>query len=249
MADALKGFDVRKLTFRGDTRDVLVSQTEGRPVIIMHEIFGLSPTVVEFARLVVAEGFKVYAPVMFGQTDPPVKKMAPITCLVGEFKALSVNGPGKWADWIRDLAEQVFKTHGGPPGGRGVGVIGLCLTGNLALSATLSPVVTGPVMSEPSLGLLPSGLHVSKAELANAKRRTQSGELTIRGYRYEKDWICPAAKFARLDKEFGHGFDGTTIPADDKELHSVFTEHLRDENGNFRHGELATLIAYLRKSI
>jgi len=244
----LDDFDITPMTFRDRTRDVLVAKAGGRPVIIMHEIFGLTPTVVAFARLLNAAGFMVYMPVLFGASDPNDTKWSrAMPCVAYEFRVLTNNGPGPWADWIRDLASFAFTDN---PPGKGVGVVGLCLTGNLALSAAMNPHVTAPVMSEPSLPLFRAGgLHVSPEELSAVKMRVLNEKLVIRGYRFELDRLCKQARFDELAKTFGDGFQGTTIPADNRQLHSVFTEHLRDADGNFRHGELETLISYLQARV
>lgn len=244
----LDDFDQTPMTFSDRTRDVLVAKTGGRPVIVMHELFGLTPTVVTFARLLNAEGFKIYMPVLFGRSNPnDTKWLGAMPCVAYEFRVLTNNGPGPWADWIRDLASRAFKEN---PGGKGVGVIGLCLTGNLALSAAMNPHVTAPVMSEPSLPLCRAGgLHVSPEELAAVQMRVAKEELVIRGYRFQLDRLCKQASFDELDKAFGNGFQGTTIPTNNKKLHSVFTEHLYDANNQFRHGELQTLISFLQARI
>jgi Dienelactone hydrolase family len=246
----LHDFDVKPMSFRGRTRDVLVGRASGRPVIIMHEIFGLTPAVVDFARLLTDAEFKVYMPVLFGSSDPTAGKLrgaVDFFCVMSEFKVLSNNDPGPWADWIRELASFAY-TENAP--GKGVGVIGLCVTGNLALSAALNPCVTAPVMSEPALPFFRAGgLHVSAEELSAVTLRVSNEGLVIRGYRFEKDWICRRARFKDLCGTFKEGFEGTTIPASSCMLHSVFTEHLRDGNGNFRHDELRTLIEYLRARI
>ena len=244
----LNDFDIQPMTFRGRTRDVLIAKAEGRPVILMHEIFGLSPSVVAFARELNAAGFRVYMPVLFGTSDPGnTKWLRAMFCVAYEFRILANNDPGPWADWIRDLASYAF-THNPP--GKGVGVVGLCLTGNLALSAAMNPHVTASVMGEPSLPFgRAGGLHVSPAELEAVKMRVDQEKLVIRGYRYRLDWLCKKDRFDELYETFRHGFQGTTIPTDDKTLHSVFTEEIRDADGNLRHGELETLIGYLRERI
>lgn len=238
------GFDVTPMTFHDRTRDVLVARAGGRPVIIMHELFGLTPEVVDFARLLVDAGFKVYVPVLFGATDPSnTRWWRAFLCVAYEFRVLTSNDPGPWADWIRALASFAYINN---PPGKGVGVIGMCVTGNLALSAALNPHVTAPVMSEPSLPFFRAGgLHVSPEELSAVKMRVTNEALVIRGYRFEKDRLCKAARFDDLTEAFSAGFHGTAIPSE-KKLHSVFTRDLRDEHGNFRHGELQTLISYLQ---
>ena len=243
----LDGFDITPMTFHDRTRDVLVAKAGERPVIIMHELHGLTAVVIDFARLLVDAGFKVYVPVLFGATDPAnTKWRRAFLCVIREFRVLTSNDPGPWADWIRELASFAYAEN---PPGKGVGVIGMCITGNLALSAALNPHVTAPVMSEPSLPFFRAGgLHVSPKELSAVKLRVTDEALVIRGYRFETDKLCKAARFEDLTTAFGAGFQGTAIPAD-KKLHSVFTKDLRDENGDFRHGELQTLISYLQARI
>jgi hypothetical protein len=240
----LNDFDIKPMTFRDRTRDVLIAKGDGRPVILMHEIFGLSLSVVAFARLLNAAGFRVYMPVLFGASDPDnTKWLRAMPCVAYEFRVLANNDPGPWADWIRDLASYAFTNN---PPGKGVGVVGLCLTGNLALSAAMNPHVTASVMGEPSLPFFRAGgLHVSPQELSAVKMRVGQEKLVIRGYRYQLDRLCKQARFDELSETFGNGFRGTTIPTNDKTLHSVFTEKLRDADGKFRHGELETLISYL----
>ena len=49
--------------------------------------------------------------------------------------------------------------------GRGVGAIGMCFTGNFALSLMLEPVVRAPVLSQPSLPLFNhGGMHIAPSE-------------------------------------------------------------------------------------
>jgi hypothetical protein len=244
----LDDFDIAAMSFRDRRRDVLVAKARGRPVIVMHELFGLSPKVVDFARLLIDAGFKVHLPVLFGATDPAdTQWLRAMPCVAFEFRVLTNNGPGPWADWIRDLASFAY-TQNAPD--KGVGVIGLCLTGNLALSAALNPHVTAPVMSEPALPFFRAGgLHVSPDELSAVKMRVAGEGLVIRGYRFARDRLCKPARFEELASTLGAGFEGTCIPTDDERLHSVFTEHLRDDHGNFRHGELSTLISYLQARI
>jgi hypothetical protein len=243
-------FDLIQLRFRERTRDVLVAKTGGRPTIIMHEVFGLTQPLLDFARLLVEAGFKIYLPVLFGSNDPTVSKprrAIDLPCVIFQFRVLARNDPGPWADWIRDLASFAYVNC---EPGKGVGVIGLCLTGNLALSAALNPHVTAPVMCEPSLPFFRAGgLHVSRDELRGIHMRVEHEGLVIRGYRYDSDKICKPERFCDLEKEFGAGFQGTTIPTRGERLHSVFTDDLRDETGAFRHGELQTLIDYLRARI
>jgi dienelactone hydrolase len=121
-------------------------------------------------------------------------------------------------------------------------VIGLCLTGNFALSMAASPRVSAAVMGEPSLPFVGDGLHITKAELATVKARVPQG-LEVRGYRYSTDTKCRASLFAKLEAELGTGFTGETLEVKQK-LHSVFTEDLRDSEGRLRHNKVQEVIEF-----
>jgi hypothetical protein len=92
-------------------------------------------------------------------------------------------------------------------------------------------------------------LEQAAPNLDAALMRVNQEKLVIRGYRYQLDRLCKQARFDELSETFGDGFQGTSIPTDDKSLHSVFTEKLRDDDGQLRHGELETLISYLQARI
>ena len=111
-SDRLDDFDLAPMSFRDRTRDVLVAKASGRPVILMHEIFGLRPPVVALARLLVAAGFKVYLPVLFGGSEPrsQLRGALAFACVAHQFRLLTNNDPGPWADWI--LRSGFFRLQG-----------------------------------------------------------------------------------------------------------------------------------------
>jgi dienelactone hydrolase len=116
-------------------------------------------------------------------------------------------------------------------GGKGVGAIGMCFTGNFALSMMLEKSVIAPVMSQPSLPMHnPSGLAIDPDELAQVKARMEAEDLTVLAYRFEGD------SFAAYSEALGDRFIGTVLPdsaanpdAPLKTPHSVVTLHLIDE--------------------
>ena len=57
--------------------------------------------------------------------------------------------PARSIEWCKALARQEHERHGGP----GVGVVGMCFTGNFALAMLPEPAVQAPVLSQPSLPL------------------------------------------------------------------------------------------------
>jgi len=101
-------------------------------------------------------------------------------------------------------------------GGAGVGVVGMCFTGNFALALAVDPAVLVPVMSQPSM---PFGiskkhrrdLHLAPDDLAAVKRRTVDDELCVIGLRFTGDKLVPPQRFDRLRDEFGEAFIGVEI--------------------------------------
>src|SRR5262249_4921033 len=137
--------------------------------------------------------------------------------------------------WLRALA-----AHAHPLcGGKGVGAIGMCFTGNFALSMMLEPAMLAPVLSQPSLPFLDrAGMHIAPAELATVKARLDREDLTVLAYRFAGDPLCRAARFAAYQKALGDRFVGRVLPdsaanpnAPMKGPHSVVTLHLIDEQG------------------
>ena len=239
-------FEIREVSFQGTRRQVMVSPNGGRPVIIMHELFGISASLLAFSDMIQAAGFRIYLPVLFGSTEPAttamdkIKRGAEFTCVAYQFRIFSSEESGPWADWLRHLVDWACADSGHDR----AGAIGLCLTGNFVLSMTVNAKVAAPVMGEPSLPFLNDGLHATPAEVATVRQRLDQG-LEMRAYRYETDTKCKAGRFLAFQEKLGQGFKATTLQTT-KKLHSVFTEDLRDEAGQLRHNKVDEVIAFLR---
>ena len=128
-------FERAEVTIDGMTKPVWRSGN-GPGVVIMHEVPGITPRVARFARIVRDHGFTVFLPEMFGVVDKPVSGGYAISsmvhcCVSREFHVLATGGSSPITDWLRKLCRQVHEELGGP----GVGALGMCMTGNFALSA------------------------------------------------------------------------------------------------------------------
>lgn len=255
MADP-DGFATTTFTGNDKTRTVYRAGS-GPAVVIMSEIPGITPQVVRFARYVAEAGFSVYMPRLFGETMRPVaigyvlKSMA-ACCISSEFRVMAAHRSSPIVDWLRALAKQAHKEQGG----KGVGAVGMCLTGNFALAMMLGAPLLAPVLSQPSLPFFKKdGLHASDEEIAAAKKRIAEDGARILGLRFKSDLACRAERFQRLRETFGDAFEAieldssTANPAGPGPPHSVLTNHLIDEAGQPTRAALDRVLAFLHEQL
>lgn len=243
--DPLEDFERRPITLNGVTKEVYVTG-EGPAVIVMTEMPGISPHVARFGRWVRAAGFTVYMPSLFGRDGavPTVDEGIATfrrACVSAEFRAFASNDSSPVTQWLRALARLAHEECGGP----GVGAIGMCFTGNFALTMMLEPAMLAPVVCQPSLPLDdPAGINMAQDELADVRKRLEREDLTVMAYRFEGDKHCRAQRFAAYSEALGERFvarvlpdraaNPETPPFFDKVVaspHSVVTAHLVDEAG------------------
>jgi dienelactone hydrolase len=243
--DPLDDFSHRQITLDGITKTVHVAGT-GPAVIVMTEMPGISPHVARFSRWLRDAGFTVYMPSLFGRDGAVPRAEEGIavfkkTCVSAEFRVLEANVSSPVTIWLRALARQAHAECGGP----GVGAIGMCFTGNFALTMMLEPAMLAPVLSQPTLPLNdPAGLEISPEDIATVRQRLERENLNVLAYRFEGDRYCKAERFAAYKKALGDRFvervlpdtaaNPDTPPFFDKVVacpHSVVTAHLIDEAG------------------
>ena len=243
--DPLEDFTRREITLDGVSKAVHVAGA-GPAVIVMTEMPGISPHVARFARWVRDAGFTVFMPSLFGRDGavPTVEEGVAVfqrACVSAEFRALAANVSSPVTTWLRSLAKSAHDECGGP----GVGAIGMCFTGNFALTMMLEPSMLAPVLSQPSLPLNdPAGIEISPDEVREVRQRLEREDLTVLAYRFEGDKFCMAQRFAAYSEALGDRFIGRVLPdsAANSDVppfferhvttpHSVVTAHLIDEAG------------------
>ena len=243
--DALEDFAAREIALNGIAKKVFVSGS-GPAVIVMTEMPGISPHVARFGRWVRDAGFTVYMPSLFGRDGALVSAEEGVAvmqraCVSAEFRAFAANESSPVTVWLRALAKFAHEECGGP----GVGAIGMCFTGNFALSMMLEPAMLAPVVSQPSLPLNdPAGMAMAAEELAAVRERLEREDLTVMAYRFAGDKFCKAQRFAAFSEALGDRFVARVLPdsAANTDLppffaahvttpHSVVTAHLIDEAG------------------
>lgn len=212
----------------------------GPGVIVIHEMPGLHPLVIQFADRVAAAGMTVFLPSLFGTPGKPVSigyalgTMLKAICIAREFNVWANDRSSPIVDWLRALARRVHAECGG----RGVGAVGMCFTGGYALAMMTEPAVVAPVLSQPSNPILgrrrDSKTDASPGEIRCAKERMDKEDLSMIGLRFFDDKFVPDARFDLYKREFGSRFEAIEIdpkdakPAPGGMAHSVLTINLKD---------------------
>jgi len=251
----LDGFEAFPFAYEGASRTVY-RRGSGPGVVVIHEIPGITPEVARFGERVAEAGFTVYLPHLFGtpgrafSTGYMLGQLAR-ACVSREFAVLAANRSSPVTDWLRALCRRAHAECGGP----GVGALGMCLTGNFALSLMVDEAVMAPVLSQPSLPFPVSpgrraALHLGPEELARVKDRVAGG-CPVLGLRFTRDPLCPGARFERLRRELGDGFEAVEIDSGPgnphripRTAHSVLTLDLVDEAGHPTRAALERVLGF-----
>ena len=226
----------------GRTHDIYRRGT-GPGVIVIHEIPGMTPEVIEFAEEVVAAGFTVVMPHLFGDPGRELSAgyaaaMVPKLCVSKEFTTFATGRTSPIAGWLRSLSRSLHEELGGP----GVGVVGMCFTGGFALAMMVDDSVAAPVVAQPStpfaIGRRRSAdLALSPADLATVKARAAAG-CPVLGLRYAGD-RATGTRFTTLQRELGDAFTAVEFPG---AKHSTLTAHRQQEG-------VDAVLAFLRRRL
>jgi dienelactone hydrolase len=249
------GFDQVMFTHQGRSHPVYRAGT-GPAVIVMHEIPGIHPGMLTFAQRLIAAGYTVYLPSLFGRPGEPfgagpLLRSVLRVCVSREF-AILADRTSPIATWLRALAATAYSDCGGP----GVGAIGMCLTGGFALAMAVDPAVLASVVSQPALpapltAAKRAGVGLDAADLAQVKARTRGG-LCVLGLRFSADRGCPAERFQTLRRELGGAFEAIEVDSSPgnpygipTRAHAVLTVDLVDEAGHPTRAALDRVLGFL----
>ena len=249
MTDVLAAYERTMFAHDGADRTVY-RRGSGPAVIVVAEMPGITPKVVEFADRVAAIGCTAVLPHLFGEPgrDPYVggrlartatmlRSVVP-ACVSREFTVLATGRSSPVVAWLRALAADEHARCGGP----GVGAVGMCFTGGFALAMATDERLLAPVLSQPSMPLGVTGrarrsIDIAPDELATVRDRCAAGGLQVLGLRFRSDRFVPAERFAFLAEQLGDAFVAVELDAASANPeaagspHSVLTEHLIDEPG------------------
>ena len=230
---SLDGWELSSFESAGITRPVY-RRGSGPAVVVVHEIPGITPSVLRFAEDVVNAGFTVVMPHLVGTPGREVSggylasSFAKV-CISREFTTMAMNRTSPIIAWLRALAKSVHADVGG----KGVGAIGMCFSGGFALGMMVDDIMVAPVLSQPSLPL-PLGkkrgadLNLSPDDAAVIAQRAADG-CSVLGLRFDQDRAV-GDRFSSLRSLLGDAFIAIELPSQKKSDHSVLTEQRHEES-------------------
>ena len=247
----LESFQVRKFTApladgTEVSHDVYSKGDSAACVVIIQELPGIGPETISLANTFVERGFRVVLPHLFG----PLGKISlggntlRVFCMRREFTLFTSNRSSPVVDWLRALCADL-KAH---QGASGVGVIGMCLTGNFAISLMADDSVLAGVASQPSMPIMKQDdLHMSPQEVADARSGLdQKGPMLA--LRFSGDPMCTGRKFAAIDRAFNDDKERIKLVELPGKGHSVLTLDLI-KGGEPAQQALADVLSYFTEKL
>ena len=183
---------------------------EGPPVIVMHELFGLTEPVLAFARNLVAEHFTVYLPVLAGPAPSRTKwdgrRAAARICVSREIDVIRWGRTNKIVTPLRRLAEYASEQADGAD----VGVVGMCFSGGFAMALAAFPPVAAGVAAQPSLPFTTrftpwcaTKLGMSSQHEEDLAARLASDDAGLYVTRFSDDRTSPVARQHAIEQRLG----------------------------------------------
>ena len=221
---------------------------EGAPVVLIQELPGIGMETLALADEFVARGFKIILPHLFGPIGKTAMgaNLARVFCMRKEFKLFAANKSSPIVDWLKALCRKAKEESPGS----GVGVIGMCLTGNFALSLMADDSVLAAVCSQPAMPLGKQKALDINPEDVNIIAKRIDETAPVKAYRFANDKACAPPKFEAIDKTFNT--DGktrvelNTLPGDG---HSVLTLDFVDEAGHPTRQALDEILGYFETQL
>ena len=242
----IEGYDLRKFSsdaMGGDSVEFdIYEKGDGPVIIILQELPGIDQETIKFADRLVTSGFRVVMPHLFG----PLGKfalfgnLARLFCIRREINIFARKQTSPIVEWLKALCRDARERYDV----KGVGVIGMCLTGNFAISLMADDSVLASVASQPSMPVISQkSLHMSEQDISKVSERLDEHGPML-AYRFAGDKLCRAAKFEAIDGAFNRDKERiklTTIPGNE---HAILTAHFDGSEGSPTRKALDEIIAY-----
>lgn len=212
------------------TQDVY-TRGAGKIVVLIQELPGIGQATLSLADRFVERGYKVILPHLFG----PIGKvsmlgnLARVFCMRKEFKVFAKNESSPIVDWLKALCASAKAEHQVS----GVAVIGMCLTGNFAISLMAEEAVLAGFASQPAMPFFKQdALHMSDQEVEIIKTKLDKVGPMHCG-RFEGDKLCTSQKFDLINRKFNtDGVERIKLHELPGKGHSILTLDFVDDAGH-----------------
>jgi dienelactone hydrolase len=194
----------------------------GPAVFVLHELPGLYKEDITLARMLGSAGFTVYVPLFFGKPfDYHPYRFGLTECLFpwSLFPALYPGHISRVARWLNAIIPAAHAECGQ----KGVGVVGMCMTGSLPLATAESGLVPAVVLCQPTFPVVfHSRLDIDDRQICVVHDK----KVDVLALKFSRDPKSPDARWRTLNHKLGDRLtvllirsgEGSSIPADS---HSV----------------------------
>ena len=229
------------------THDVY-TRGEGKILVLIQELPGIGQETLALSDRFVARGYKVILPHLFG----PIGKVSMlgnltrVFCMRKEFKVFAKNESSPIVDWLKALCASAKAEHKVS----GVAVIGMCLTGNFAISLMAEDAVLAGFASQPAMPFFKqAALHMSDQEVETIKTKLDKVGPMHCG-RFEGDKLCTAQKFDLINRKFNaDGVERIKLHELPGKGHSILTLDFVDDAGHPTTKALNEVMAYFDQQL
>ncbi len=223
----LDGFEQRQFAFPlsdGESlKHDIYEKGDGPVIVILHELPGICPDTLKFVDRIAAAGFRVVMPHLFGPLGKFAigRNVARLFCVRREINIFARKQSSPVVEWLKALCRDAQERYAVS----GVGVIGMCLTGNFAISLMADDSVLASVASQPSLPMFSQGsLHMSDKEVVEVSERLDRHGPML-AYKFEGDKLCTQAKFDAIDAAFNGDRERIRLTKIPGNKHALLTAH------------------------
>jgi dienelactone hydrolase len=220
----------------------------GPVIVLIQELPGIGKSTLRLADKLVNRGFKVVLPHLFGPIGSYsfVGNTVRLFCMRKEFRLFKRGGVSPVVDWLAVLCRQVKEVNHV----KGVGVLGMCLTGNFAISLMADDSVLAAVASQPSLPAFNNNSFQIDQENIDKIKRNIDNTHPVHAIHFAKDPLCSVKRFKVLDSLLNESnkqrVEFTEIPGNG---HSVLARNFVDKAGHPTNLALEKVIRYFKSQL
>lgn len=224
------------------THDIYKQGNGSKLLILIQELPGIGQETLALADHFVSKNYTVVLPHLFGKIGKTsvVINTFKVFCMRKEFRVFAKNESSPIVDFLSDLCTATKEKYQV----QGVAVIGMCLTGNFAISLMANDAVLAGFASQPSLPFgKQQSIHMSPNEITAVKNKLdQVGPMHCA--RIQGDKICTAKRFDVYRKMFNTDKERIILHELPGEGHSILTLDFVNEDGHPTKKALTDVITY-----